>query len=326
MGSSSRTVDDDELLARLTAAYPVDQCEPDASALAHLSLAVAHLRQTASPSVPLAQRAGAAWRARVPRRMSPVIIAGSLFGVVVTGTGISYAVGVPVPAAVRSVARAVGLAKPPAASTPSTVPAAIPHTTPTIAVNPAVSATRQAESTLSRALDGRHVASGVISRDSAVLAHRLARVQGHRTVGASAATATGQHLLAQACQQLTGSTSSTPSATRAAAATSSSTGASCTAAHGFVRTSEPAPGSGTPPSPSRRAATTGTSEVPPSTLPALPRGTGTGAGTGTGTSRKSFTPSATTPGLSSGASHVHSLVPPAEAPPTTMTRQSGHVR
>jgi hypothetical protein len=361
MASPSHTVGDEELLARLAAAYPVAPCEPDLSALQHLSVAVAAMRPTAAPPVPLPRRAGDALRARVPRRVGPVVIAGSVLGVLVTGTGISYAVGVPIPAAVRSVARVVGLAKTPAPSTPSSPPAVVPRTTPTTAVNPAVSAARQAESTLSHALAGRNLASGVISRDSAVLAHRLAEVQGHRAVGAPAATAEGRHLLAQACRQLG---DSAPSAVGSAAGGSTpagttppgttSTGMPCAAARGVVRTSVPTPKNIVAPVPSHPTVTTGTtggtsgtsgtrgtsgtggtrgtSDTRGTSGTGSTRGTPTSTlptghlGTGTGTIGNPLVPGATTPGLSSGASRVHPFKPPSGGEPTTMTHHRSQAR
>jgi hypothetical protein len=133
MSSDVCTRGDEELLARLAAAYPVEECESSWTSLHQLSIAVAELRRAGSAPTPvplapvrLARRARQGLRLRMPRRMGPVIVVGSVVGVLATGTGLSYAAGVPIPTAVRSVARAVGLAKAP---TPPTAPAVIPTTT-----------------------------------------------------------------------------------------------------------------------------------------------------------------------------------------------------
>ena len=324
MNSPARARSDEDLLDLLATAYPVEECEPSWSSLHQLSIAVAELRrgESAPAPVPLARRARQGLRLRMPRRMGPVIIVGSVVGVFATGTGISYAAGVPIPAAVRSVARAVGLDNAPP---PSTLHAVIPTTTTTplsATTSPTVSAARQAESARSHALGTKNVPSGVISRDSAVLSHRLAEGEGRRVAGAAAATAEGRHLAQEACQQLGGSAQSASGSVTAttSSAVTTSTGVTCTAAHGVV----PGPGStatgGAASVPSR------TSGVATSTLPASPTGAPTstppighpGNGTGPEAFGHPLAPTATTPGLSSGASRVHPLNPPAEGVPTTM--------
>jgi hypothetical protein len=105
---------------------------------------------------------------------------------------------VPIPAAVRDVARSVGLAKPTApAPTPTTLP---PATAPSPTA--AATAARQAEATLHQALAQSNPPAAVIWHDSAVLAHRLFGVGGHPTAGTTGTTADGQHLLNEACRQL----------------------------------------------------------------------------------------------------------------------------
>ncbi|MGA2306624.1 MAG: hypothetical protein ABSH29_20930, partial [Acidimicrobiales bacterium] len=94
---------DEELLGALAASFPIEPVEPDAAQLHRLSMAVAELRErtTTTPT----QSTAAARRPRwtLPRRFSPVVLAGAAIGVLGAGTGISYAVGVPIPAAVRAV-------------------------------------------------------------------------------------------------------------------------------------------------------------------------------------------------------------------------------
>jgi hypothetical protein len=193
---------DEEILGALAAAFPVEPVEPDAVQLFRLSMAVAELRQRTA-TTPAKAPATAARRQRwsLPRRFSPVVLAGAAIGVLGAGTGISYAVGVPIPAAVRDVARTVGLAKPTAPTpTPTTLP---PATAPSPAA--AATAARQAEATLHQALTQSNPAPAVIWHDSAVLAHRLFEVGGHPSAGAAGTTADGQQLLNQACRQLEGS-------------------------------------------------------------------------------------------------------------------------
>ena len=198
---------DEELLGALAAAFPVDPVEPDAAQLLRLSMAVAELRERTATATTPAHPPAAARRQRwsLPRRFSPLVLAGAAVGVLGAGTGISYAVGVPVPAAVRDVARSVGLANPAAPPpTPTTLP-------PATAPSPAATATaaRQAESTLHQALTQSNAAPAVISHDSAVLAHRLFQVGGHPGAGAAGTTADGQQLLNEACRQLEGSAQAT---------------------------------------------------------------------------------------------------------------------
>jgi hypothetical protein len=195
----AQLLSDDELLGALAASFPVDPVEPDAAQLYRLSMAVAELREktATAPAHPPATTRRPRWT--MPRRLSPVVLAGAAIGVLGAGTGISYAVGVPLPAAVRAVARTVGLAKPttPAPPTPTTLPAA---TSPSPAA--AATAARQAESTLHQALTQSDPPPAVISHDSAVLAHRLVQVGGDRAGGEAGTAANGQHLLNEACRQL----------------------------------------------------------------------------------------------------------------------------
>jgi len=183
------SVSDEELLTRLSASFPVEQIEPDASSLLQLSVAVAELRRpAATESAQITPRRTG--RISLPRRLSPVVTVGSLVGALAMGTGISYAVGVPIPAAVRSVARTVGLAAP--APTPATL-------------SPAVIAASQAESTLHQALANGNTSSAAISRDTSELAHRLARVAGDHAPAAQRVSDEGHHLLKEACPRLQGS-------------------------------------------------------------------------------------------------------------------------
>ncbi len=145
MDSRPGYVSDDELLTRLATSFAVEETEPDASSLRHLSLAVAEMRRpvtTVTTTQPSRRRVG---RLSLPRRLSPVATAGALVGALAMGTGISYAVGVPIPSAVRSVARSVGLAP-----TPTTL-------------SPAVSAAQQAESTLHEALTNPSSSNAALS-------------------------------------------------------------------------------------------------------------------------------------------------------------------
>jgi hypothetical protein len=183
MDRRGNNVSDEELLTRLAASFPVEQIEPDASSLRHLSVAVAQLRSPAVAEVPARTTRRRAGRISLPRRLSPVVTIGSLVGALAMGTGISYAVGVPIPAAVRSVARTVGLAAP----TPATF-------------SPAVAAASQAESTLHHALTNANSSPAAISRDTSALAHRLAQVGGDHAPGAQRVSADGHHLLTEACQ------------------------------------------------------------------------------------------------------------------------------
>ena len=254
MRSLSPEISDEELLTRLAASFPVEQREPDPSSLRQLSLAVAALRQAQAASVPAAHDGGRALRARMPRRLSPAIIAGAVLGAVVTGSGISYAVGVPVPAAVRSVARVVGLAAPAPPATAPNAPPVATTTTPT--TSPAVSAARQAESTLDHALTGNPPPPAVISHDSSVLAHRLEQVGGSHTAGSAQAVSNGQHLLYKACRQEQGA-----SPTGNGVPTAS--GTTCTATGGIVHP----PSAPTTSVPLRPSGTSGTSTSTPTATP-----------------------------------------------------------
>jgi hypothetical protein len=249
------SLSDEELLTALAESFPVTQTEPDAASLHRLSMAVADLRRPRTGPTPTRTPAHAARPSRwaLPRRLSPVVIAGAVVGVLGAGTGISYAVGVPIPAAVRSIARTVGLAKP----TPTTLP---PATTAPPATA-AVQAARQAESTLHQALTQSHPPLAVISHDTTVLAHRLAQVGGHPTPGAAGATADGQHLLNEACRQLEGSGPADPGGTNAATPSGTSgygspVGVTCTPGPVGTYPSEPASPSSTVPT------TTRTTELP----------------------------------------------------------------
>jgi hypothetical protein len=212
---------DDELLGALAAAFPVEPVEPDAAQLFRLSMAVAELRERTAAAATPAHPPAAARRQRwsLPRRFSPLVLAGAAVGVLGAGTGISYAVGVPVPAAVRDVARSVGLANPaPPPSTPTTLP---PATAPSPAA--AATAARQAESTLHQALSQSDPPPAVISHDSAVLAHRLFGFGGHPDAGEAGTTADGQQLLNEACRQLDGSAQATTGSDTSHATTSGPT-------------------------------------------------------------------------------------------------------
>ena len=208
MSRHSSNVSDEELLTQLAAAFPVEPVEPDASSLHRLSLAVAELHPTEAPPTPNRRTTRQnTRRLSRPGRLSPVVSAGTLVGALVMGTGISYAVGVPIPAAVRSVARTVGLAAPaPKTSTLSPVDAA-----------------QHAESTLHRALTDGHSSSAELSRDSSALAHKLAQVSGDHSPGAERVSDDGHHLLNQACRQMGGSPGS---------GTDSSHGGACGSAAG----------------------------------------------------------------------------------------------
>jgi hypothetical protein len=245
---------DEELLGALAASFPVDPVEPDAAQLYRLSMAAAELREkiATTPAHSPATPRRARWT--LPRRFSPVVLAGAAIGVLGAGTGISYAVGVPLPAAVRAVARTVGLAKP-TTPTPTTLPAAT-SPSPTAAAT----AARQAESTLHQALTQSNPPPAVISHDSAVLAHRLVQVGGHPTAGA-AETANGQHLLNEACQQLEGSGQTTTGSSTSGTATGGATVPGC----GPVGIWHyPSGSAATSPSSSIPSATTRTTDVPSS--------------------------------------------------------------
>ena len=165
MADRAHLLSDEDLLRALAASFPVEPVEPDPALLHQLSLAVAELRQKAPRRRrPTRRAAGCAGPCRAGSVRS--CLAAAAIGVVGAGTGISYAVGVPIPAAVRSIVRSVGLA----------------HTAPRRRTPPraaaAATAARQAESTLHQALTESHPPLSVISHDSTVLAHRLARVGG----------------------------------------------------------------------------------------------------------------------------------------------------
>jgi hypothetical protein len=303
---------DEEILGALAAAFPVDPVEPDAVQLFRLSMAVAELRQrtatTITPSqaqAPAATAALAAARRQrwsLPRHFSPAVLAAAAIGVLGAGTGISYAAGVPIPAAVRDVARSVGLAKPTApAPTPTTLP---PATAPS--PDAAATAARQAEATLHQALTQSNPPPAVIWRDSAVLAHRLFGAGGHPTAGTAGATADGQQLLNEACRQLEGSGQATTGSSLSRTATGGTTAAfpGCGPVGIWHDPSSPTNPSSIVPSGATGA--TGTTGVPSSSH----SGTGTGSspfkgpaggssgissgGTRTGGSTR------TTPGLSPG--------------------------
>jgi hypothetical protein len=246
---------DEELLGALAASFPVDPVEPDAAQLYRLSMAAAELREkiATTPAHSPATPRRARWT--LPRRFSPVVLAGAAIGVLGAGTGISYAVGVPLPAAVRAVARTVGLAKP-TTPTPTTLPAAT-SPSPTAAAT----AARQAESTLHQALTQSNPPPAVISHDSAVLAHRLVQVGGHPTAGAAETTANGQHLLNEACRQLEGSGQTTTGSSTSGTATGGATFPGC----GPVGIWHyPSGSAATSPSSSIPSATTRTTDVPSS--------------------------------------------------------------
>lgn len=179
---------DEELMRRLAASFPVEQIEPDSSSLRHLSVAVGQLHRPATHTLAGITRRRTD-RTPLPRRLSPVVAIGSVVGALALGTGISYAIGVPIPAAVRSVARTVGLA--PAAPTPATL-------------GPAVTAAGQAEVTLHQALTNANSSPAEISRDTSELAHRLAQVGGDHSSGAQRVSPRGHHLLIEPCPLLTG--------------------------------------------------------------------------------------------------------------------------
>jgi hypothetical protein len=124
--NDARFLSDDDILTALAASFPLTPAEPDAAQLHRLSLAVAELRQkTAAAHAPAARSP----RWSLPPRLSPLVLAGSVVGVVAAGTGISFAVGAPIPAAVRSIVRSVGLDKPttPPSLPPTTVPSSVGH-------------------------------------------------------------------------------------------------------------------------------------------------------------------------------------------------------
>ena len=149
------------------------------------------------------------------------MLAGAAIGVLGAGTGICYAVGVPLPAAVRAVARTVGLAKP---TTPApTTPPAATSPSPTAAA----AAARQAESTLHQALSQSDPPPAVISHDGAVLAHRLAQVGGDPTPREAGTAADGQQLLNEACRQLEGSGQATTGSSTFDTATGGATFPGC---------------------------------------------------------------------------------------------------
>ena len=248
---------DEELLGALVASFPIEPVEPDAAQLHRLSMAVAELRARTTPTHSPAATRRPRWTP--PRRFSPVVLAGAAIGVVGAGTGISYAVGAPIPAAARAVARSVGLAKP---TTPTTVPAATPPA-------PTAAAARRAESTLHQALPQSHPPLSVISHDSAVLAHRLVQVGGHPPAGVAGTAADGQHLLNEACRQLEGSGQATTGSSPSHTGTGGATFPGCGPVGIWHYPSAPAnPSSGVP------SATTRTTQVPSSSHP----GTGTGGG------------------------------------------------
>jgi hypothetical protein len=186
---------DENLLRRLAASFPVDEKEPDPSSLRQLSVAVATMQRPATP--PTRPRP----RVRVSRRLSPLVITGTVVGALATGTGISYAVGGPIPAAVRSIARSVGLDNPP----PPATTTLLPTTAPPATVSPAVGAARQAESTLHQALSSGHSSPVEISHDTTNLARKLAVVGGDHSTGAVRTSADGRRLMDEACRQLEGS-------------------------------------------------------------------------------------------------------------------------
>jgi hypothetical protein len=262
--------DDEELLGRLAAAFAVEDVEPDAASLRVLSASVAQRWAPAGPT-----RRHQWWASR--RRLSPVVIGATLAGALVTGTGISYAVGVPITSAVRSVARSVGLVAP----APPVVP-------------PAVS---QAESTLRQALASGSPPRSVVLRDSTVLARNLNQTQGSRAPGAQRANTDGHQLLIQACQYMTQpgqnaststtSTSTVPPASRCPVSYPSkpSSSPSHPVSNNGTATS-PRPGPSGPPAPvQHHGAGTGTS---------------TGGGASTGGGSTSTTPG---PGGSSTGGH-----------------------
>jgi len=259
--TDARLLSDDDLLAALAASFPVEPAEPDAAQLHRLSLAVAELRLNTAPAdAPVAAARSPRWN--LPRRLSPLVLVGSVVGVVGAGTGISFAVGAPIPATVRSIVRSVGLDKP---ATPPTLP---PTTVPSSAG--AVSAARQAESTLHQALAQANPPPAVISHDSTVLAQRLAQFGGRPVAGAAGTTADGRHLLNLACRQLeaTGQAGTGSSAATTHAGGSGTTFSGCGAVGVGRYPSGPTSTGATVPT------TTRTTELPSPSHP----GAGTGGG------------------------------------------------
>jgi hypothetical protein len=280
----AQLLSDDELLGALAASFPLDPVEPDATQLLQLSMAVATLRESTTTTPAHSPTAERKPHWSLPRRFSPVVIAGAAIGVLGAGTGISYAVGVPIPAAVRAVARTVGLAKPP---TPTTPPAAAAPS-PTVAA----AAARQAESTLHQALAQSNPPPAVISHDSAVLAHRLLQVGAHRGAGAAGTTANGQQLLNEACRQLDGSAQATTGSSTSHTGTGGATFPGCGPVGVWHY-----PSGATNPSSTVPSATTGTTQLPSSTH--------SGAGTGTGTTGAPFqAPVGGSTGTSSGGTRT----------------------
>jgi hypothetical protein len=300
---------DDELLTALAASFPIEPVEPDAASLHRLSMAVAELRRATTPvPIPAAARR-AHWS--LPRRLSPVVLASAVVGVVGAGTGISFAVGAPLPAAVRSIARTVGLAKP---ATPTTMPTA---TAP--APGATVSATRQAEATLHQALTESDPPRAVVAHDGTVLAHRLVRMGGRPKAGSAGTTADGQHLLNEACRQLEGSGQSGAGSVTTHTGGNGATFPGCGPVGIWRYPSGPTtPSSTVPPT------TTRTTELPSSSHPGagthggpvkapvgpssgtrtggVPTGGSTGTTRSTGTPRTTGTAPATTPSHFSGGS------------------------
>jgi hypothetical protein len=190
MHRPSGNLSDEELLTQLSAAFPAEKIEPDAASLHRLSLAVAELHPGDVAEAPArVSKRRRPHRLTLPGRLSPVVSAGTLVGALVMGTGISYAVGVPIPAAVRSVARTVGLASP----------------TPKVLTLSPLDAAQQAESTLHQALADSNSSSSEISHDTSELARTLAQVRGDHTPGAERVSDDGHHLLVEACRQVGGS-------------------------------------------------------------------------------------------------------------------------
>ena len=291
MHDGALLLSDDDLLAALAASFPVAPVEPDMDSLRRLSPAVATLRPITSDSVrspATARPSHWSW----PRRLSPALLAGAVFGVVGAGAGISYATGTPVPAALRSIARTVGLAAPAKPATP-------PAVAPTAAANPGVQAARQAESTLHQALAQPHPAEAVIRHDSAVLAHRLAEFGHDPAQGAVGTAVDGNHLLYEACRQLQGATTSGGTSTgrvTSPGATIDSGGTSCpTAGDGHETHDSPSGSSATAPS------TPSATRTPVTAVGRSNASTRTSPGT---TTRQS--PSVRTPGTDHGGPDVRS--------------------
>jgi hypothetical protein len=190
---------DRELLERLAAAFHTEEVEPDGASLQHLAAAVAArwAPPPTPPPAPSPSPSPSPHHIHWPRRLSPLAIAGAVAGTLVIGSGISYAVGGPALAPVRSVVRSVGLA--PSPSPPTTTPSP-----PSTTLPPVVSAARQAESALRQALATKNVPPAVISRDSSDLARRLAQVGADRGPEAGGISTDGRQLLLQACHQLYG--------------------------------------------------------------------------------------------------------------------------